>query len=457
VNNTVFLPIEITQREYVSKLLLALELIKKGMPVIIGHKGPVLKLALESKEPGIFFNKGTSAGGLEHTHELLKQKNFGFVAQDEEAGVIFDNFEDFYINRPALRAVNKLDLFFTWGEEEFSFLIEKFGKNIVKNFGGLRSCFWGDLGKNFYQSNTDSLKKKYGNYILIASNLATYNSSLGKDEDYKKEIKSWGKFFKPEAHKKLFENEKKIFFQYKELVEFISKECNKTVILRPHPSESMEAWQDTLKGIKNVFVKKEGDLLPWILASDFLIQNNCTSSIEASTVGIPVVTYADEIEDLKSLSEGKENIPNKLSINALGKKQFLEKMNDINSIWNKDENQKSREKLLKRKLKDYGTTKAAENIAQKIIEYVGTPNPKGNENLGKDSILYDIYELFRKLRPKTKSTIMDINKRETLSYDKVQNDIIHLMGIMKVDKKIKMKRVGPNTFYLYPLETDIEK
>jgi hypothetical protein len=132
-------------------------------------------------------------------------------------------------------------------------------------------------------------------------------------------------------------------------------------------------------------------------------------------------------------------------------------MNDINLIWNKDENQKSREKLLKRKLKDYGSTKAAENIAQKIIEYVGTPNPKGNENLGKDSMFYGIYELFRKLRPKTKSTIMDINKRETLSYDRVQKDIIHLMSIMKVDKKIKMKRIGPNTFYLYPLEADIEK
>ncbi len=457
MNNTVFLPIEITQREFASKLLLAIELIKRGMPVIIGHKGPVLKLALETKEPGIFFNKGTSAGGLENIHELLKKKKFGFVAQDEEAGIIFDNFNDFYINRPALRSVNKLDLFFTWGQEEFNFLIKKFGKNIVKNYGGLRSCFWGDFGKTFYQSNTDSLKKKYGNYILIASNLATYNSSLGKDEDYKREIKSWGKFFKPEAYKELFENEKKIFFQYKDLIEFISKKFNKTVILRPHPSESKQVWQDTLKGIKNVFVEKKGDLLPWILASDFLIQNNCTSAIEASTVGIPVVTYADEIEDLKSLSEGKDNIPNKLSINIFGKKQFVEKMNDINLIWNKDENQKSREKLLKRKLKDYGSTKAAENIAQKIIEYVGTPNPKGNENLGKDSMFYGIYELFRKLRPKTKSTIMDINKRETLSYDRVQKDIIHLMSIMKVDKKIKMKRIGPNTFYLYPLEADIEK
>jgi hypothetical protein len=76
MNNTVFLPIEITQREYASKLLLAIELIKKGMPVIIGHKSPVIKLALETKEPGIFFNKGTSAGGFEHTHVLLKQKNF---------------------------------------------------------------------------------------------------------------------------------------------------------------------------------------------------------------------------------------------------------------------------------------------------------------------------------------------------------------------------------------------
>ena len=78
MNNTVFLPIEITQREFASKLLLAIELIKKGMPVIIGHKGPVLKLALEAKQPGIFFNKGTSAGGLENIHELLKKKKFWF-------------------------------------------------------------------------------------------------------------------------------------------------------------------------------------------------------------------------------------------------------------------------------------------------------------------------------------------------------------------------------------------
>lgn len=459
MNNGVFLPIEITQREYVSKLLLALELIKRGMPVIIGHKDPVTKLALEAKEPGIFFNKGTMAMGSEQTFALLKKKNFGFAAQDEEAGVIFNNFKDFYIERPSLQSLHKMDFFFTWGDEEYQFLIDKFSKSIVKNYGGLRSCFWGDLGKKFYKSKINHLKKKFGSYILLVSNLATFNSSLGKAKDLKREIKIWGKLFDMKVYQDLFESEKKIFFQYKKIVKLLTNKLNKKVVIRPHPSESTEVWENIFKNTKNVFVKKEHDLLPWILASDFIIQNNCTSAIEASSAGIPVVTYYDNIEDLTLLSNGKENIPNKLSVNINGENQFIEIINSIKEIWFNNKNTVKRDVLLKRKLKDYGTTKAAQNIAKQIIEHVGIPNSKGNENLGKDSIFFDIYELFRmnKFRLKTKSSILDINKRETISSDKIKNDISNLMDITKVQNKIRMKRIGPNTFYIYPLEYNIKK
>lgn len=54
MKNGVFIPLEITQREYFSKLLLGVQLVKRGPPVIIGHKGPVTKLALSTKEPGVF-------------------------------------------------------------------------------------------------------------------------------------------------------------------------------------------------------------------------------------------------------------------------------------------------------------------------------------------------------------------------------------------------------------------
>ncbi len=454
MNNGVFLPIEITKREYVSKLLLSIELIKKKMPVIIGHKSHVIKLALDTNEPGIFFNKGTMAGGMENIYKKLKQKNFGFVAQDEEAGVIFDNFEDFFNDRPSLGSIDKLDLFFAWGNEEYNFLIKKFGKKIVNNLGGLRSCFWGDLGKEFYKTKTQKLKKKYGNYILLVSNLATFNSFLGKEKDLKLESKR--EFFNLDEYNKLYQTEKNTFLQYIELVELITTELKKNVVIRPHPSEGMKGWKEALKGLKNVFIENDGDLLPWILASDFIIQNNCTSAIEASTVGIPVVTYLNDDRERTYLSKGKENIPNKISINIYGKKKFIENVNDIKMIWNENENKLKREKLLERKLKDYGTTKSAEKIAQKIIEYSGKPNSNGNENIGRDSYLYDILEIIRtfKLRPKRTSTIMDINKRETLTYDRVQKDIQKLLNIMKLNIKIKIKRIKPNTFYLSPLEID---
>ena len=132
MNNGVFIPIEIMRREYISKLLLSIELLKKGMPVIIGHKSPVIDLALKTKEPGILFYKSMMSGQKKKIFKKLKEKNFGIVAQDEEAGIVYQNFEDFYNFRHSLKYIDKLDLFFTWGKDEYNFLTKKFNKKIIK-------------------------------------------------------------------------------------------------------------------------------------------------------------------------------------------------------------------------------------------------------------------------------------------------------------------------------------
>ena len=46
---------------------------------------------------------------------------------------------------------------------------------------------------------------------------------------------------------------------------------------------------------------------------------------------------------------------------------------------------------------------------------------------------------------------MDLQKRDTLSYSKTQRDIENLLNIMNINKKVKIKRVERNTFYLFPL------
>lgn len=452
MNNGVFIPIEIMRREYISKLLLSVILIQKGIPVIIGHKGPVIDLALKTNEPGILFYKSMMYGKKQETFTLLKKKKFGIVVQDEEAGIIFNDFEDFYKIRKSLKSLDQLNLFFTWGDDDYNFLIEKFNKDIVKNYGALRSCFWGDFGRRFYQRDIENFKKNYGNYILIVSNFSTYNTDLDKKKTLKIHIEQRG--FDLNRYKNRYRNEKKIFHQYLELIKLITKQSDKTIIIRLHPRESSKLWKDALKGIKNVFIKKEGELLPWILGSEFIIQNNCTSAIEAAASKVPVITFADKNEDLTCLSYGKENIPNQISLNIFGKEKLIKAIKNINLLWDKNENKKTREEILNRKLKDYGTTKAAENIAQKIIEYVGAPNPKGNVKLGKDSFFYDIYELYRILKYKlnTKANLVDMNKKDSLSHRKIQKDISNILTIMKIEKKVKVKRVERNTFYLYPLE-----
>lgn len=457
MNNGVFIPIEIMSREYMSKLLLSIELIKRGMPVIIGHKASVIKLALETNEPGILFYKSTMTGAMKNTFELLKKKNFGFVAQDEEAGIIYKNFKDFYKRRISLRAIGALDHFFSWGNDEYRFLIKRFSKKIVKNYGALRSCLWGDLGKKIYQKEIIDLKKKFGDYILIATNLVGYNSYLGK-KNIIKTLSQYKNFDLNEFNKKN-EIKNNSFYQYLELIEFITHKLNKTVIIRPHPAEGKKLWIEALKHMKNVYVEKEGELLPWILASKFLIQDSCTSAIEASTVNIPVITFTAKKKKLKHLKKLEDNIPNKLAINVYGKKQFEETINNIELIWNKIENFKKRKLYLNKKIKYYGTTKAAEKIAQKIIDLAGKPNSSGNRNIGKDSILYDLYEIYRnfKFRPRMVDSSMDIHKRETLSYNKIKKDIVNFLVVMRINKKVKLKRVERNTFYLFPLYDDNKK
>ena len=53
MNNGVFIPLEIMRREYISKLLLSVKLIQKGMPVIIGHKESVFDVARKISEAGV--------------------------------------------------------------------------------------------------------------------------------------------------------------------------------------------------------------------------------------------------------------------------------------------------------------------------------------------------------------------------------------------------------------------
>ena len=63
------------------------------------------------------------------------------------------------------------------------------------------------------------------------------------------------------------------------------------IIVRPHPSESPEAWRRATAGLPRVEVRYDDALLPWLLACEALIHNGCTTGVEAALLGRRPIAY----------------------------------------------------------------------------------------------------------------------------------------------------------------------
>ena len=76
---------------------------------------------------------------------------------------------------------------------------------------------------------------------------------------------------------------------YKKYLEFIDflKILNEdknipTIIIRPPPGEDHSDWKEKVKDLSNIHIVYEGDVSPWLLASEGLLHRGCTSAIEAT-------------------------------------------------------------------------------------------------------------------------------------------------------------------------------
>jgi hypothetical protein len=66
---------------------------------------------------------------------------------------------------------------------------------------------------------------------------------------------------------------------------------DRTIIIRPHPSESLETWKKATESFPNIKVIQDGNVIPWIMASDVMIHNSCTTGVESYILGEPVISY----------------------------------------------------------------------------------------------------------------------------------------------------------------------
>jgi surface carbohydrate biosynthesis protein len=293
LKKNLFLPIEIKHREFFSKLFLASYAIKSGFRVYIGSSDSIFRLIKTKKQKGgIFFYKG----GLELNKILeLKKKCDHFVVLDEELGTEKNNF-----SKVARRRI--------WpGTEKFIsryYVISKFGykasrnvftemKDRVRCTGWPRVDLWKKENSYLFKKETELIKKKYGKFILFSSDF-TYNSKkVINDRSNAVRMSEWKLLRKEFLKRKKLSNT--VYEDYnhflKILLDYDKIKGLPQIIIRPHPTEDLDAWYEFSKKVKNIKVIYKGEITPWINASSGLLHRGCMSAIQAFMRRIPVGHY----------------------------------------------------------------------------------------------------------------------------------------------------------------------
>ena len=283
-----FIPIEIKNRDYASRSLVAFESSLQNFNVYIGRKSELDKFVFK-KNPGIYFGLVTTETYLNVYKKLKKYGHYIFI-NDEEGLITFS--DKMYLNLKVSSNVIKIaDKVFLWSISHLNTFAKKF--NFENKFIISGSPRY-DLSKkpfvNIFSKECQEIKKKYKKYILVCCSFSFANYFI-ENTDYVKILKKQ-KVIKNQEDLNNFLIYKKInnesLHHFLEAIEEIAiKFKNIPIIIRPHPSENKKIYMYLTRKLSNVFLEYQYSIHSWIINSYCIIHNYCTSSSEALSLNIP--------------------------------------------------------------------------------------------------------------------------------------------------------------------------
>lgn len=298
-NRCLFLPIETQVRELDSKLLIGVVAANKGLDVYIGWKEHLRSQPIFTNQCYIL-EKSASPGTL-NIFERLKKRNFSTGVLDEE-GLLYLSKSSYLERRIDRHSIKLIDNFFTWGIESKNILRNPFNNKLKKIIvtGNPRIDLLRPQFYNLYDENRRNIRANFGKYILINTNFGICNWKSEKCDvrEYVENMKLLGK-----VYTKRHENELKRYFEYKlknmygirKLILDLARLYPKyNIIIRPHPVENTLFWDNISKKAPNIKVNSNYEVVPWILEAQLVIQNDCTTGVEAKISGVPVVNFVDK-------------------------------------------------------------------------------------------------------------------------------------------------------------------
>lgn len=362
----IYLHIEISVRELDGNLLLATLAASRGHDVIVSDiSGIESGLRKGIIAPGIFHTKSlTPNKGKINRHQKFVDNGFAITSNDQEASLQSHGYDEFSKTRYSNQTIEQSSAIFGWGLEDVETLKQKYSIHKSKIFmtGSPRADLWKSTFSDYWIIPDAAPKKPF---LLVSSNMGVcHNKFFHEQVKFKRDSGIYHndpKRFDLDFVKKA--DGYRVTAAFIEAIKYLAENNdNYDIVLRPHPSESIECWQILLGQIPNVHVIKDGSINAWINNAFAVMHNGCTTAIETVVSKKPLITY-DPFQP--PITVGK--LANELGF----KVQSLEKLSNIvNSIFEnknlndqKDIDKRSSEIISKKVFSDDN-----ELAAQKIIK-----------------------------------------------------------------------------------------
>jgi surface carbohydrate biosynthesis protein len=296
LNKIVYLPIEIKNREFYSKTILAAKLIQKNFKVVIGQQWFIYDQILKKNfPPGIFFQNSLNEIKYNQLKAFKELQFYNILLDEENYSISFKHQDVFFIENTSR------SYFYDWIDIHYCNTVNELNalKKIAKN--KKKFVLTGNVRREFLEkysgildSEAEELKLKYGKFILINTNFGFINSVY---KDYIKMLLD-----KNIISQKAIPEVKKIFFWEEENLQnlliflkiALKKFNNINFIIRPHPTEDIKKFREITKNLlnyKNFIIDNSGSTHAFIKASLLLIHMSCTTGMEANYLNKQAINF----------------------------------------------------------------------------------------------------------------------------------------------------------------------
>ncbi len=284
-----YLPVETAARELDAKLLLALYALRQGFEVVIGSHTRLN--AMIHRMPRGLYLLHTFNRPRRRIVRIVSAAGHRIVAWDEE-GLVWLSEEVYAKRRVDHEVLRHVSRIYAWGDQHAEALRRAGVQGDIRILGNPRADLLRPELRGLHAEAARRLKERHGDFILINSNFGWLNYALMPRDNGNPEARLRALAERSGHPLDYLRYRQAVFDAFLELLPILSEEFpDRAIIVRPHPSESPEAWKAVADGLPNVKVVYDSHLVAWLMAAGAMIHNGCTTAVEYALLDKVPVSY----------------------------------------------------------------------------------------------------------------------------------------------------------------------